>query len=813
MHIRTQNAALVVRRLSSDDFVQFEVFEVSPQNAAIMTTKGKLLCSYPGPAIKIPVDIFKDECFLRELSSFLVQMDTDCLDSTPTASKAGSVVYEVRESAHPKYISELLVGILRGYGQPAVVDRITKRIGDEILWDNAYKPWRRSPLWLTLRVTLQSSLLAGYLYKPFILFFHTYLLRCCVRQNFPSELLYVMRVKIARRLSKLGPAVSHDVYEFIQDTSRETEALLSKRWMTFQAEGLICPTLQIEEFDSVTDTNISLQNSYNYLSKILRSDSHGFSEVVFTPSNGTRLNFIHDFSQFTNDRLTNAIDKDQHIALKDFEITVGESLESWIAASRSNNGAPDVIASCIQQYVTGARRLYGENPEDNSIMILTIMDLWVALDTLTTQQCPLLKQYSPEIPSDFLHPLLLHRSSTLLRALRIEEYLCQRHKESCNPTSIFSNDVKESSFAVKYFRDSKDLQCLHDKVVADGKRKRAKRLKKLNCSNKKSGSLLQEASRMNHEMSKSSFEDEVHSAEKCQKCRLIHQAESLKICVHEWPLPRSMVHAQQAVFELSPPNAFSAWRGITYLILRDIGLSSVPELKGKPVVLLDSFSGLRHWAALRPKDYRVTIGSTTKSFSDQTHYKEIKIPAEESSVLVNNGLSYRLFDRIRGSWTIDSFFESNVSELCTPGIPSSGPYSPLHRFVCGTQHRPNDIIADQVDCPTEITLHEFLAFSGLRSGPRLQWLNIAREMASPHLSFRREEVHTLITQAAWQLGPLSDGVREWHIDLGVPSFGNALLRELESLLEKIRANWLEEVTVRTIGTSDISDRDSCLISL
>ena len=270
MHIRAQNAALIVRRLSSDDFVQFEVFEVSPPNAVIMTTNGKLQCSYPGPAIQVPVDIFKDECFLRELSSFLVQMDVDCLDSTPTASKAGSVVYEVRESAHPKYISELLVGILRGYGQPAAVDRFTKRIGDEILWDDAYKPWRRSPLWLTLRVTLQSSLRPGYLYKPFILFFHAHLLRPCVRQNYPSELLYVMRVKIARRLSKLGSAVSDFVYEFVQSTSRETEVLLSKRWTTFQVKGSIRPTLQLDELDFVADAGISLQNSYNYLLKMLR---------------------------------------------------------------------------------------------------------------------------------------------------------------------------------------------------------------------------------------------------------------------------------------------------------------------------------------------------------------------------------------------------------------------------------------------------------------------------------------------------------------------------------------------------------------
>jgi hypothetical protein len=621
-----------------------------------------------------------------------------------------------------------------------------------------------------------------------------------------------MRIKIARRLSKLGPDVSQDVYEFAQETSRETEALLSTRWMSFQAKGFIGPTLRLEELDFVADAKISLEHSYNYLSKMLRSDEHGFSEVGFTPSDGLRLNSVHDFSQFTNGRLANAIDKDQHIALKDFEFTVGESLESWIAESRSNNDAPDVIASCIQQYVAGARRLYGENAEDNSIMILTIMDLWVALDTFTIQQCPLLKQYSPEIPSDFLRPLLLHRTSTLQRALRIEEYLCQRLEESCNSTSIFSNDVGESLFAVKYFRHSTDLQRLHDEIIADGERKRAEKRAELDRLNETSGSLLQNASQMDHEMSESSSGDEVHS-KTCQKCRLVHQAESLKICVHEWPLPHSTVHAQQTVFELSPPNAFSAWRGITYLILRDIGLSSVPDLQGTPKVLLDSFSGLRRWVVPRPKDYRVTIGSTTKSFSDHTHYKEIKIPAKESSVLVNNGLSYRLFDRVRGSWTIHSFFASNVSEPCTPPIPVSGPYSSLHRFVCGTQHTPNDIIAAQADCPKEITLHEFLAFSGLRSGPRLQWLNIARELASPYLSFRREEVHTLITQSAWQLGPLSDGVREWHIDLSVPSFGNALLRELEALLKKRTANWSEEVTVRTIGAPDISDSGSFLISL
>jgi hypothetical protein len=620
-----------------------------------------------------------------------------------------------------------------------------------------------------------------------------------------------MRVKLARRLSKLGPAVSHHLYEFVHDTAKKTEAFLLKRWTAFQAVGSISPSLQRETLDFAADAHISLNMSYNYLSKMLRSASHGFSQTRFTPSQDLRLNTIHDFTQFTNGRLAQAITKDHRIAIADFELSVERNLVSWATASINNDDAPDVIASCIQQYFAGAKELYGTSAEDNSIMILTIMDLWVALDTFAIQQCPLLKQYSPEIPSDFLHSLLLHRSSTLKRALYIEEYLCRRYKETLDVTSIFSNSVNNSCFAVKYFHTSDNLRRLYDEIITHAQQERAAKRAELALLNQTSKSLLSEASKRDHEQSKNSLGRDTHRAT-CQKCQLEHRAKALKIRVHEWPLPPSTAQAQLAVFELSPPRAFSTWRDITYMILRDIGLSSVPDSRDQPKVLLDSFSGLDRWAPQHQQDYRVTIGSATKSFSDQTHYKMVVIPAEESSVLLNNGLTFRLYDRIRGSWVIGSLPESSVAHLCTPHIPTSSSYSRLHPFVSDTQHMPNDTIAAQSHCPKEINLHEFLAFSGLRSGPRLQWLNIARELASPSLSFRREEVHTLITHAAWQLGPLSDGVREWHVDLGISSFGKALLRELESLLEKVKANWLEEVTVRTIGASDTSGPNSCLIS-
>ncbi|KAI9432033.1 hypothetical protein H4582DRAFT_1884511 [Lactarius indigo] len=792
MHIRAQNAAVIVRMLT--DHVRFEIFEVSPPASNVMSTNGKLLCSYPGPSIQISSDIFSKKCFLQELASFLIQMDVDVLDSTATTVKAGSTVREVRESAHPRYISELLVGILRGFGQPASVNRITKRIGDEVLWKDAYKPWRRSPLWLVVRVALQTSLDRD-MYKTFILFFHAHLLQICVQRGIPSETLHLMRIKTARRLSKLGPTVSKDVYQAVYGAAKETETLLQNRWSSFQERQSVSPPWQPEKLDYERDTAITLNNSRSYLINALYPTSHSYAQEQFYPSHPLRLVSTVDFSHFSDGRLIVAVATDKRTALADFELSVERHLDSWVSSHQLDNNAPDVIASCVEQYYASVREIYNAYPEDNSVMILTIMDLWMALDKLTTQQCPLLSSYSPEIPQDFLHPLLLHRSGSLRRAMLIEEYISQRHQGASCATSIFSDTATESSFAVQYFRNSPELQELYDDIGRYARQQWKEKRAELDDLNKKWKLLTDAASMMFHDCFRGYEGNLVHG--RCEKCRMNYEARMLNIDVFEWPLPQAMTKAQSVIFELSPPRAFSAWREMTYKILCDIGMPNASDNSDQPKLFLDTFSGLRDWA-VRHTYHRITIGSTTKSF-DQTHYKVVQIPADDSDVLLNNGLSFKLYDRKSGSWAARAFHKSAIANLCTPPVPVSSPYGKIHSFVCGTRHTSNVVIASQTDCPSELSAHEYLAFSGLRSGPRLQWLNIARELSSPSLSFRREEVHTLITQAAWQLGPLLDGEREWHTDLDIPSFGRTLLHELENLLGRIEANWLEEVTIRTIA--------------
>jgi hypothetical protein len=83
---------------------------------------------------------------------------------------------------------------------------------------------------------------------------------------------------------------------------------------------------------------------------------------------------------------------------------------------------------------------------------------------------------------------------------------------------------------------------------------------------------------------------------------------------------------------------------------------------------------------------------------------------------------------------------------------------------------------------------------------RIQWLNILRELHDCALTFRHEEIYTLMSQAAWQVGELSEnGGRSSHEDLLDDAFANRLLEACTELLEAVRSNWVETSTVRTLS--------------
>ncbi|KAF8901480.1 hypothetical protein CPB84DRAFT_1815184 [Gymnopilus junonius] len=791
LQIHAQNAAVIMRK--HKDCMIFESFEVQPLPEAVMQAEGKLLCSYPGPAVEIPLSVAQDPLFVEQLASFLVHMHFDKLpEAQPKTVKAGSKVIETRSTAHPRYITQLLSMILLGMGKEAHVKRITKRIADDICFGGK-DPWRRSPLWLVIRVAIQTSVDSLDTYKQFMIFLQMKLLRLFLDHDLPSEMLYVTRFKTTRRIDKLGAAASSHL-DAMKTLCEEIEERLQDRWSKEQKHQALSPSFTPVPSDFEKHTALTLLESRTYLEKVMHPDCYTPPSAEFCPSHLPRIQDIHDFYGIKDNLLTNTVKGDPYIALADFEFIVQERLDSWVDANKDHEPASRTLESCLKQYCSAARTLYSSSPEDESLMLLTIMELWVALDIIAVVQCPLLASYSPEIPASFLDPLLLRRAKSLNRAAKIQSYLQKRHTNATCMTSVYSNVLSEDAFAIRYFQSSPHLQTLRDEITQSANDERNRKCVELRKMNEEHEEISQKINRLYCQC-----DYILRPYHKCERCRLQRDAANMTIAVHEWPLPNNDLEVKAIVFELKCPGVFAIWRSWTYGVLRDYGMSHKPPSRFSPYVTLEKYTGLTKWSKPGTSG-RIAFGSATNSFLG-THHGTVHIPARQDSICVNNGLHFQLYDGTREE-RVALPFDLDLTNFCTLQLHDDGEpmYQHLQEAVAHTTHTPNEIIANQSDCPETLNMHEHLAFANLRCGSQLQWTNIARELHTNTLTFRREEVHTLITQAIWQIGPLSlNGCqREWHYEATVPQFGHVLIREGKELLSHVEANWMEIAAVKSI---------------
>ncbi|KAJ8592790.1 hypothetical protein M405DRAFT_20463, partial [Rhizopogon salebrosus TDB-379] len=428
-------------------------------------------------------------------------------------------------------------------------------------------------------------------------------------------------------------------------------------------------------------------------------------------------------------------------------------------------------------------------------MLITLFELWVAMDKIVLGQIPFLAEYSPEIPVTLLERLLVRKYSALDRVKQLHIYLKARHRDSSTSLSVFSSTTTNKSFAVRYFYQSPHLAGLRLNIEQDAEKERKEKKNELRTLNKRYADLQERTEALSHESYVNSRGWDCHAKKTCGKCRLEKQMQSMMITIHEWPLPVRELDAIVVVFELACPIAFDMWRSVTFHILIDI---CTPEdvSPSHPYMTLPKYAALQCYRECHPKQ-RLTLASDAKPFAN-THYSRTHIPTSEDSVCVNNGLVFRPFDITTHAWAANVLVHYDSSKLCTFILPK-GPYGTLQRYLADTSHPSNEVIANQADCHKDMTMHEFIAFGSLRSGERLQWMNVLRELRARTLNFRREEVHLLFAQAVSQVGPFSS-VEEllWHKELNSVPFITALFAELKSLMASVEGNWLEGVTISTI---------------
>ncbi|KIJ08194.1 hypothetical protein PAXINDRAFT_18651, partial [Paxillus involutus ATCC 200175] len=795
--IRAQNAAVVFRK--QQNRMLFEAFEISPKAEAVMGARGKLVCSYPGPAIEVADEVFEDKVFRSELVNFLVHMNDDTIpDALPVAKKAGSNVEETRDTVDPRYVTELLTVILRGVGRPADIVRISKRIGDDVVWTNSQLPWRRSSLWLVIRVSLQTTLeqtpLGLHAYKAFMIFFMDELAEKAIEADMSSELLHFMSTKISRRLMKLGSSTPDWLSQKALQTCTRIRKTLEERWERVQRSQTASPSWTPFELNPSKDTQLSLLASRGYICSALMDQGTEHPRTPFNPKHrhrGTLEDFLSSDGKFFED----PYDAEPRLTLHDVEQEVERGIDAWVAPILIADVA-DAEVACVQletlaeSYSSSAQKAYANNPEELSIMFLTTIEFWVALDKVVVKNIPMLEEYSPEVPLAHLERLLLRKSEQLHRLRLAYQYIRDRHTRARDGWSVFSTMVDDDSFSVRYYNTFHKLQTLKARVKADAQRARDEKLEELQRMNARHAELGREIATMDHDFWSSGYHFRW-----CGKCQREQEMMGMIIEVHEWPLPSLPVSAAMVIFELDCPVSFNMWRSTTFHLLVD--LCSPFQQPESPYILLGDYPALQPYHEQHPRS-RITLASDTKPFI-RTHYRNVSIPTTSDLVCLSNGLNFYGWDQISSTKTSKPFRKSDNSDLCTYRLPA-GAYGNLQGYLKSTSHTSNEVIANQEDCHKDLSIHEFIAFGHLRSGSSLQWSNILREFRARTLTFRCNEVHLLLAQATGQVGHLSEvGEWSWHGDLADPLFCDALLGEIEDLTLSVEANWLEGVTMASVS--------------
>ena len=165
---------------------------------------------FPGYAVSIPPAVHRDQSFQINFSAFVEQASIESVKQFSAVTyKAAAPLPEIRDTTDPTLISGLLMTILEGSGKryPAIL--IRKRVRDTVCFDPARKPWRRSPFYLSMRVTLQRHLYkvmgeqtGRIYYKAVMVMFLSQLLTDC-RGSIPAEASFFLLQKVAHRISKI----------------------------------------------------------------------------------------------------------------------------------------------------------------------------------------------------------------------------------------------------------------------------------------------------------------------------------------------------------------------------------------------------------------------------------------------------------------------------------------------------------------------------------------------------------------------------------------------------------------------------------
>ncbi|EUC50241.1 hypothetical protein COCMIDRAFT_82742 [Bipolaris oryzae ATCC 44560] len=811
IEIRGQNAGILASR--SGDSIKFEFFELSPTNEAAMKP-GRLIRSFPGYAASIPVTkMAHDVGLLQSISGTLAKMTSQKVPSfQPKITKNEKIMSEERDTTNPGIVTNLYMNTIAAFGEPIDIKRIRKHTREEVLWNDCLSPWRRSPLWLLLRVSLQllfvreapGTLHEEGLYKAFMVSMLAQLLEWAQRnwKGLGSEPIHAISAKLMRRLRKFKTLKQSEYLKTSWVNHVEMGILNAHRFINQHWLGLVkntegnIDTSIIASLQPEADLDMNLLGLDAFLSQITsRKQEH-------IPSTYVPTSMYPKFCASTLPSNLGGSDDYKYFRLAALEHWVEHNLLGWTDNHLYNSSTCEQLRMLMKTYYDIANTAYNQSPIAMSVMYLTLAELWISCDRSACTIYPMLTDYDPEVNLTEFQSLVLPLKSQLSRLNTIEGYVdSRRHKSIKGRPSIYREFGNPSSFAVRYFDQCKSLQSTLEKIEHDAtvaRKKKCEELESLKVLYRQymdtyHNTLCEYRTIVTNHYH--GYTREVHHY-CCDRCTAKKNADNLSISIYEWPLSSSKPVAKATVFELKVPEAFSNWRDAsTYFITTVLGCHEETPVTPRFDFTLQKHRGLSNELSANYSSRIVVPLSEVKSHTT-THRKNLMAiqNLKEDDVCLENALKYRYYN------TTSNQFNTTIP-VCTEEIPKRCMYEmpqrskTLERFMYRLPSSPNGLPANEViaslsDCPAHLSIDEYKALCALPLGNHILHSNILAQLAVPTIDFSKVESQCMIFQAVQQAGlPKQCIERTTHHILKEASFGLALLDQLETALGRIEENW------------------------
>ncbi|KAF2217449.1 hypothetical protein CERZMDRAFT_92099 [Cercospora zeae-maydis SCOH1-5] len=833
LKISAQNAGVLISREA--DILLFEAFELSAANESVLGTKGRLKRTFPGSAVSLSAETFAQQDCASTISTTLSTMSHEKAPGMqPTSRKAGDLHEEERDTTSPAAITELLFGFLKGLEPPntGTISQITKSTRDEVLWNDAEIPWRRSSMWLLIRVALhlvvcRSSGGSRDLYKEVMAYMMSYILR--TTPCLSSELMFTMSAKISRRLKKLSgisPTLPGSVRARVDRVLRETSDQLSARWTVIQERDHRDLQLSaLVELDFEADTQVALPQLDKYL-EALRSRQRNCASSSFAPASELLHHSSGDLPPLPE---RNSNDKYYATAnLHQFEQWIPQHLDQWLAKPTRDDTC-EKLHKLMEAYHILAERHYSQNPEMQSGMVLMLYELWVACDQMAVKICPFLAEFHPDISTVVLENLLLPFRAQMERLIKVEEYLRSRQRKATKEASLLFS-MESQGFANQYFTQSDKHQELLMTIEQDATKARKRKIKEyqdVKARYHRLDSLHNEAAceyitKVIDTWCDPPETQRVHALS-CRKCALKQQRDALTIQVHEWPIPSELYRARAVVFELQVPSWLAHWRSARQYLLQNVLKGEQYPLRPHTSYILSSNDPhLTKKYLERATHCRVGLLSQTKPCVN-THYKIKNIAtSSETTVCPRNGLQYDYYDAATVTGMGPFTFRDTMALACTYKLSRHVLQSSIVRLAaCPDGPAPNSVLAKQDNRPADMALDEFKELTSVPIGRHIQWANIMLQLAMPGVDFKKADTTLLLLQCIHQAGPSrgTEVARESHVFLTIGENVESLAATLNEALQRVKENWESAQALRTfiaiaarvlsLATFE-SARDTCL---